>query len=159
MTKEQIQEFTLRTSQANHSGLILILTDMDKIYINDALSAYEDGDMEQYHRYIELARRTHNELMSTMNMQDALARKVVATLRYIYGLLVASKVKQEPQELDRCIGMLDTLKVAFEHLHSLDEEGPVMKNTHRVYAGLTYGKGVLNESLGSTDYTNRGFKV
>ena len=159
MTKEQIQEFTLRTSQSNHSGLILILTDIDKVYMGDAISAYMSGDTEQYNRFIELAKRSHNELMNTMNPKDALGLRVLSILRYIYGRLVASQVKRAPQELDRCMNMLDTLRVGFEHLHELDHEGPVMKNTHRVYAGLTYGKGVLNESLGSTDYSNRGFTV
>lgn len=159
MTKEQIKEFTLRTSQANHSGLILVLTDMDKIYLNDTISAYEAEDMEQYNKYLELARKTHNELMSTMNPRDGLGRRVLGILRYMYGCMISSQIKKKPQDLDRCVGMLDTLKVAFDHLHSLDNEGPVMKNTHRVYAGLTYGKGVLNESLGSTDYSNRGFTV
>lgn len=159
MTKEQIKEFTLRTSQANHSGLILILTDMDKIYLDDAIKAYDAQDLEQYNKYMELARKTHNELMSAMNPNDALGRRVLGILRYIYKCMVSSQVKRKPQDLERCMGMMDTLKVAFEHLHSLDEEGPVMKNTHRVYAGLTYGKGVLNESLGSADYSNRGFTV
>lgn len=159
MTKEQIQEFTLRTSQANHSGLILVLTDMDKIYINDAITAYDTGDMAQYGKYIGLAKRTHNELMSAFNPKDGLGRRVLNSLRYIYGLLVSSQVKNQPKELDRCIEMLDSLKVGFEHLHEIDTEGPVMKNTHRVYAGLTYGKGVLNESLGNVDYSNRGFTV
>lgn len=157
MTNEQIKEFTLRTSQANHSGLILVLTDMDKIYISDAIAAYDTGDMEQYKKYIELARKTHNELMDTMNPANQQGRNVLKVLRYIYGLLVSSRIKCVPCELDRCIGMLDTLRVAFERLHSIDSEGPVMKNTHRVYAGLTYGKGVLNESLGNADYANRGF--
>lgn len=159
MTKEQIKEFTLRTSQANHSGLILILTDMDEIYIKDSIDAYEQEDMEQYSKYIELAQRTHNELMSAINPMDPQGRKVLKVLRYMYKLMIESQIKRKPQDLDRCLGMLDALKVGFEYLHTLDEEGPVMKNTHRVYAGLTYGKGVLNESLGSTDYSNRGFTV
>lgn len=159
MTKEQIKEFTLRTSQANHSGLILILVDIDKIYMNDAITAYEAGDMAQFDKYVDLARRTHNELMSAMNPGDDLGKKVLNVLRFIYGRLVASQVKRKPQDIDRCIGMLETLEPGFKKLHEIDGEGPVMRNTHRVYAGLTYGKGVLNESIEGTDYTRRGFKV
>ena len=39
MTSELKKEFTLRITQANHSGLILILFDMEKVYIEDALKA------------------------------------------------------------------------------------------------------------------------
>ena len=54
--------------------------------------------------------------------------------------------------------MLDNLRVGFEKLHSIDTSEPVMKNTHQVYAGLTYGKGTLNESMLGDTY-NRGFKA
>lgn len=159
MTKEQIKEFTLKTSQANHSGLILILVDIDKIYMQDAIDAYEADDKVNYAKYVNLAKRAHNELMSTMNPADPMGKKVLNVLRYIYARLVSSQVKGKPQDIDRCIAMLETLEPGFEKLHELDTEGPVMQNTHRVYAGLTYGKGVLNESIEGTDYTRRGFKV
>lgn len=159
MTKEQIKEFTLRTTQANHSELILILIDIDRIYMGDAITAYDQENMTQYSKYIELAKKTHNELMGAINPADEQGRKVLNVLRFIYGRLVASAVKRKPQDIDRCMVMLDTLLPVFEKLHQMDEEGPVMQNTHKVYAGLTYGKGVLNESLGSKDYSNRGFTV
>lgn len=159
MTKEQIQEFTLRTSQANHSGLILILTDMVKIYVGDSVKAYDESDRESYGRYMELARRSCNELMSAINPRDEQGKKVLRVLRHIYGCLTLSVIKGEPVRIEESMEMLDKLNVCFEHLHSLDTEGPVMKNTHKVYAGLTYGRGTLNESLGSKDYSNRGFRV
>lgn len=159
MTKEQIQEFTLRTSQSNHSGLILVLFDVEQVYLEDAMAAYASGNTEGYSRNIELARRAHNELMSCINPMDLLGRRVLSILRFIYGKLVASSVKREPQELDRCSNMMDNLREGFVRLHELDEEDAVMQNTHQVYAGLTYGRGVLNESIGGTDYGSRGFKA
>lgn len=158
MTREQIQEFTRRTTQENHSGLILVLCDMEQVYVSDALAAYAD-DMDGYMKNIELARKTHNELMGCFDMANAQARKVVGILRFIYGKLVASVVKRKPQELERCMGMMGRLRIGFEHLHEIDTDGPLMKNTHQVYAGLTYGKGVLNESTLNADYGSRGFKV
>lgn len=159
MTKEQIQEFTLKTSQANHSGLILILADMDKIYMEDAISSYKQGDTDGYSRNLELARRTHNELMSAINPADSMGRRVLQTLRYAYGCMNMSMIKKRPEKLEDCLGIMDSLQAVFEQLHSLDHEEPVMKNTHKVYAGLTYGKGILKESFGDGDYSNRGFTV
>lgn len=158
MTKEQIKEFTLRTTNANHSGLILVLFDVVKVYISDSISAYEEKDEEGYMRYIRMAKKSHNELMSCINPKDELGKRVLQVFRFIYGKLVASEVKRKPDELDRCVVMLDNLRVGFEKLHSIDEEGPVMKNTHQVYAGLTYGKGTLSESTMGDAY-NRGFKA
>lgn len=159
MTKEQIQEFTRRTTQENHSGLILVLCDIVRVYTQDALKAYADGDEKEYMRTVECARRAHNELMDCFDMSDYHGRKVLSVLRYIYGQYVISVIKREPIDLDRCIGMLDSLQISFEHLHSLDTEGPVMKNTHQVYAGLTYGRGTLNESAICDDYSKRGYQI
>ena len=158
MTNEQIKEFTLRTTGANDSGLILVLFDIVKVYAGDAISAHMNQDDDAYLRSIRLAKKAHNELMACINPGDELGKKVLAIFRFIYGKLVSSEVKRAPQELDRCIGMLDNLRVGFEKLHSIDTSEPVMKNTHQVYAGLTYGKGTLNESMLGDSY-NRGFKA
>ena len=159
MTREQINEFTLRTSQANHSGLILILFDMEKIYMTDALEAYSAGDEENYLRQLELARRVHNELMGCLNPKDAVAADVLRVFRFIYARMNSSVIRKKPDSLDRCQAMMDTLRGGFVHLHELDTEDAVMKNTHKVYAGLTYGKGVLTESVQGVDYSSRGYKI
>ena len=158
MTKEQIKEFTLRTSNSNHSGLILVLFDVVNVYISDSLNAYNAGDIDVYTKSIRLAKKAHNELMSCINPRDELGRRVLSIFRFIYGKMASSEAKRCPDELDRCKGMLDNLRVGFEKLHSIDTDGPVMKNTHQVYAGLTYGKGTLSESTMGDTY-NRGFKA
>lgn len=158
MTKEQIKEFTLRTTNSNHSGLILVLFDVVNVYISDSITAYNSGDKDEYLKNIRMAKKSHNELMSCINPGDALGKKVLLVFRFIYGKLASSEAKRSPDELDRCQGMLDNLKVGFEKLHSIDTEGPVMKNTHQVYVGLTYGKGTLSESTLGDTY-NRGFKA
>ncbi len=159
MTKEQIKEFTLRTTQANHSGLILVMFDVEHVYLSDAMALYEKGDEEGYIKNIELARKVLNELMASFDLKNTLSKRIVAILRFIYKKQVASIVKREPQELDRCMNMLDNLRNGLVALHEKDDEGPVMKNTHQVYAGLTYGKGTLNESIEGMNYSTRGFTV
>lgn len=157
MTKEQIQEYTLRISQANHSGLILVLTDICITYINDSIKCYADSDAIGYKSNIDQALKAQNELIDCFNPADTLGREVVVLLRYIYGRLVSSQVKSRPVDLEATVDMLGRLKVSFEKLHEIDDEGPVMKNTHQVYAGLTYGKGSLNESVAGADVASRGY--
>lgn len=159
MTNEQIKEFTLRTSSANHTGLMLILFDMEKIYVEDALLAYSNNEIDDYLRNMDLAKKTHNELMSGIEPTDELGKRYLSILRFIYSKQINSCVKRVPDELDRCQRMMDNLREGFRHLNELDNEEPVMKNTHKVYAGLTYGKGTLNESVQGTDYSSRGFKA
>lgn len=157
MTKEQIREYTVRTTSANHSGLILVLTDISTTYINDSIVCYDDFNMAGFKRNVELAKKAVNELIDCFNLSNKQAREVVSLLRYIYGSLVASSIKQELYNMDQCVSILDRLRVSFEKLQEIDQEEPVMKNTHQVYAGLTYGKGTLNESVEGVDITRRGF--
>lgn len=159
MTKEQIKEFTLRTTQENHSGLVVVLFDIELVFLKDATEAYENDRADDFVLNLEKARRAHNELMSAMNTRDATGLRVLSILRYIYKLLVKSVITGRPCETDRCIKMLGDLREGFVKVHENDRSGPVMKNTHQVYAGLTYGRGTLNESYGTADYSNRGFKA
>lgn len=158
MTKEQIGEFTLRTSQENHSGLVLVLCDIVVTYIDDAIKAYDEEAIEDLSFAAEHAKTALNELIKCFNPKDENGAVTIEILRYIYKLLVKSAIKRKPVELDRAIKLLKDLRVAFEHLHELDTDMPVMQNTHKVYAGLTYGKGTLNESI-YTDVAKRGFTI
>ena len=91
MTKDQIKEFTLRTSNANHSGLMIILFDMEKIYLEDAISLYSNKDEDGFIRNVDMAKRVHNEIMSGVNPLDEIGRKYLSILRFIYSKLVALK--------------------------------------------------------------------
>lgn len=159
MTKEQINEFTLRTTQANHSGLIVILFEVERVYLADSLESYNVGDKEAFVRNLEQAKKAHNELMAAMDTKDAIGFRVYSLLRYMYKLMIKASVRKDAEELDRVDTMLEKLEDSFKVLHEKDSDGAVMKNTHQVYAGLTYGKGRLNESYGSVDYSNRGFRA
>ena len=159
MTQEQKQEFTRRISQENHSGLILVLCDIFHTYGMDAMAAYEAENMTEYLQTIGQARRTMQELIDCFSREDALGKDVITIFRFIYGKLVRSEIRRQPDELDRCIRIVDQLRVGFVHLHEIDTEGAVMRNVHQVYAGLTYGKGTLNESIQGVDYGTRGYQV
>lgn len=159
MTKEQIQTFTLRVSQENHTGLVLVLVDMEDIYIEDALKAYGEKDTALYLRNMELAKRVHQELMNCINQTDVQGKKVLAVFRCLYKCYVDATVKREPKDVEEAKQILRKLRATFQAVHEQDTEGPVMRNTHQVYSGLTYGKGVLNESVMGVDYSTRGFSV
>lgn len=159
MTNEQIKDFTLRVTQANHSELMIILFDVEKAFIKDGITEYEAGNVDGYVKSIELAKKAHNEIMSGVNEEDKAGRNMLSVLRYIYKMLIASAIKRVPQELDRMLEMLDKFRECFVAIKAVDDPEPVMKNTHQVYAGLTYGRGTLNESVSMDGYSNRGFVV
>ncbi len=159
MTQEQKQEFTRRISQENHSGLILVLCDMFELYVDDAETAYKNKEEDRYLFNMEQARRTMQELIGCFSQDNVCGRNVIAIFRFIYGKLVRSQIRRKPDELDRCVQMMKKLRTGFVHLHEMDPEDAVMQNVHQVYAGLTYGKGTLNESIQGVNYETRGYQV
>ena len=99
------------------------------------------------------------ELIGCFSQDNVCGRNVIAIFRFIYGKLVRSQIRREPDELDRCLQMMKKLRTGFVHLHEMDPEDAVMQNVHQVYAGLTYGKGTLNESIQGVNYETRGYQV
>ena len=53
--------------------------------------------------------------------------------------------------------VMESLHSAFAEVAKQDTSGAVMQNTQQVYAGLTYGKGRLNEVFMNGNEQSRGF--
>lgn len=159
MTKETIQDFTLRISQANTGGLVVILYDIILAYLKDALNAYEAGQMDDYVVNMKRAQKSHQELMKTLNMKESVADDIMTLYVFVNKKLIDAAIKRQPENIDVCIEILEKLKIGFVEVAKQDKEPPIMQNAHQVYSGLTYGKGNLNESLDLDGQMSRGFRV
>lgn len=155
MTKEQKQEFTRRISQANKSGMIVILYDIFLAYIQDALD--ERDDQSIYHTSIKMAKETIQELMNSINPQNPLAGNYISLYGFIQRQLTRADASKEQDILRQLQSMVTSLRNTYELVSKKDTSPAVMGNVQNVYAGLTYGRDQLNENLENTD--NRGFLV
>lgn len=172
MNKDQIKELTLKVTQSNHSGLALILLEIEDIYINDALVHFEKdkevnkygekcvlSHTSEYFKNLEQAKKVHLELMEMMERKDKTGKQVWKMLVDTNECIIKSIAKKRPYYLDSYLILNKFLTEVFEKVHSTDDEPPIMKNTHQVFAGLTYGRGTLNESIDEAKNANRGFFV
>lgn len=159
MTKETISSYTMQISQANASQLTCIAYELWQTFMAEALSAYEAGDLPGFKQQLGKVQRVNQEIISMMNHENACARDVMAIHFFINNRLVQSMIKQKPVELDRVCEMVKKLQTAFIELSKGDKDAPLMQNTQRVYAGLTYGKDSLNESADPLGEAGRGFLV
>ena len=69
MTKEQIQEYTLRIINANRSQLVVIYYDMILDYIKEAKYCLASKELKAYQKAIEQARRCMNGLVEGLNFK------------------------------------------------------------------------------------------
>ncbi len=76
---------------------------------------------------------------------------------FAYQELCQGVAEREEARLSHASDIIQKLLPAFREVASQDESAAVMVNTETIYAGLTYGKGSLNESV-DVDM-NRGFQA
>lgn len=147
----------MRITQANRSELIVIMYDMMKADISYAKEVLEQQDYDRYRKECQHAQKVLNELMASLDYHYAMSYDLLSLYSYMNKRLVAACMKKDGTILDEVEMVLDKLRIGFVEVSKQDPTGPVMKNTQQVYAGLTYGRGALNESAIGYNDANRGF--
>lgn len=159
MTKEQIQTYTLRVSQASGCELIVILYDIILEDVEAAKAAKASGDIEAWRADLKHAMRFVNELQSILDFSVPLSYQLASLYIYVNRQLTRAWAGGKEEPLADVVMVIEKLRAGFEGIRDQDEGGPVMQNVQQVYAVLTYGKGSLNETyLNPQDY-NRGFRA
>lgn len=158
MTKELKQEYTLRITQANKTQLIIILYDMTLLYLEEAREALAENQKENFKMAIRKIQGCIGELVNSLNMEYDLAKLLFQLYRYIYRELIKASARYSQENLDHVDSVIEKLREAYVQIEGQDTSGPVMGNTQAIYAGLTYGRSDLNESIAGAE-SNRGFCV
>ena len=158
MTTEKKQMFTRRITQANKTQLTVIVYEMLSAYLEDARAAHDAGQTEELVQNIDLARACIGQLRSSLDFQYELAGNLVSLYCYADRELARDMFSLKVDNLDTIEMIFTKLRDAYQQISSQDQSGPLMENIQSVYAGLTYGRTDLNESLVNYD-AKRGFLV
>lgn len=159
MNQVQQKEYTARVAQANRSELVVIIYELFLIAIDEAKKAFHKGDLEVGVKEIKRAEGFLQELMGSLDKRYEIAEPLMRLYRYIYEQLIFSVIRRKMVNEEVIIEVMTNLKEAFTEVAKEDQSEAVMENAQQLYAGLTYGKGSLNEVLLSGDENNRGFRV
>ena len=155
MTQEKKQEFTLKISQANQTQLTTITYEIIIDYLDEAMDQLSVGKKEEAEKNLLYAQNCIDQLISSLNLSVELGR----TLHQIYIFskkeLMAAGVTHSLHRIWRVKKNFKLLHEAYKELEKADNSLPIMGNTQKVYAGLTYGRHSLNEDISSISM-NRG---
>jgi flagellar protein FliS len=157
MTREDINVYTNRISNANPTQLIVVMYDMAIDYLKSAVRYVDEGSKTEFTAELKRAKRVINQLTSVLDMKYPVSGELKNIYLFMNNAIVRANARYETEELTRCIAMLEKLRAAFFEVSKQDTQTAVMKNTQQLYAGLTYSRNSLNETM-SEDY-NRGFTV
>lgn len=156
MNKEKIKDYTLRISQSNRTQLVVVIYDIILTYLSEAKEAHTKGDAKEFRYAVRRAQPFVTELISALNFQYEISYELMRLYLYVNRTLSLGLIKNDSNELIGAETVIKNLRKAFEEISKEDSSQPVMKNTQQVYAGLTYGKGCLNE-FSNVQGENRGF--
>ena len=159
MTKEQINEYTIRITQANTSALAVIAYELEIEFIKVALISYQENDLEEFSKFLKKANKAQSELINMQKVNNKTGAQVMSLYIFINKQIIDSLIKKEPINLKACLDVLLKLKTGFEAMAKTDFSESLMQNTHQVYSGLTYGKGFLNDSLDVMANVSRGYRA
>ncbi len=157
MKKELIQEFSMRITQASRSELIVIMYEVILKDIEYAKEAFAEGDTATFEKELAHAGRFVNELMASLDFSIGLSYHLMSLYIFANKELTTAKVQKQPERLAGVEDIFEKLLAGYQKVSEEDMSGPVMKNTQQVYAGLTYGRGTLNEMYVNMNESKRGF--
>ena len=157
MDRELAQDFTRRVTQASRTELVVITYEIILEDFRSAKTAFEKKDRELYEKELKHALRILNELIGALDFSIPISHDLLSLYSFVNKKIIRAQFHKEPQALDAAASVIETLRRAFKEISLLDHSGPVMQNTQQLYAGLTYGKGTLNEAYIDPNEVNRGF--
>lgn len=159
MDKESKKIYTTRISQANRSELVVIIYELMLGSLAEAKQAFIKEDFDTADVELKRAQGFLCELRGSLDFKFPISYRLVSLYRYVNEQLVKSITRRKDVNLDSCERVIKGLKQSFEEVAKQDTSGPIMENSQQVYAGLTYGKGSLNEVAIDPENMARGFQV
>lgn len=160
MKAESVKIFTRRITSANKSEIIVIIYDIIEENLALAKKALAEGDRETYRNEIKQAISFVKELLVSLDLNYEVSKYLASLYIYVSRCLNFALVSGKKEEIEAAEKVLRKLGESFREVAKTDESKPVMENTQRVYAGITYGRGLdLDETLVAPAMESRGFRA
>lgn len=125
----------------------------------DNIKKYAKEQAEKEYAYeVGRSRQILQELIDTLDFKQEIAQNLMQIYVYINGLLIKSLINYDENRIDESKSLINQLLEGWDGAVAKDTQSTkVMDNAQQVYAGFTYGKNDINESI--LDDKNRGFKA
>ena len=159
MEKERLQEYAARVTQANRSELVVIIYEATIASIEEGKKYLTDGQVEPARKEIARARGMITELMSSLDLQYSISHYLRQLYVYAYQELCQGIANRSPEQLEHASRIFEKILPSFKEVAKQDDSEAVMANVQTIYAGLTYGRGTLNETIATGIDPNRGYEA
>ncbi len=160
MTKDQISGYTLKITNANATGLVVILYEIFFTYIGEAKQALAKGrsaeSRDEYIKAIRMASQTIRHLEDALDFSYEISGSLFPLYDFAERSLARAMYTMKEKDIEPAENIMSSLKDAFAQIAAQDQSAPLMGNTEQVVAGYTYGRGDVDETMANYD-SQRGF--
>lgn len=147
-----------QVANATRGQLLKITYDLLLESLNNVKKYHGEKAEKEFHKEIGRSRQILQELIDTLDFKQEISQGLLSIYVYMNGLLIKSLMKYDDALIDEAKGLINQLLEGWDGAIANDPGSlKVMNNAQQLYAGLTYGKNDLNESV--LDDNNRGFKA
>ena len=159
MENSKLQEFAARVPPAIRSEVVVVIYEAVLASIAEGKRCLAEEQIEEARLEISRARSLITELMGSLDMQYGISHYLRQLYIFAYHELCHGIAMRQPELFDHASDIFEKLLPSFQEVAKQDDSEAVMQNVQTIYAGLTYGRGTLNETIGVEVDTNRGFQA
>ena len=155
MDQETKRIYTRRITQSNPSEIIAILYEIFFTYLEDGEKAIDSRDYNTAREELRHASMVLQHLKGALNFKYELSSQLYSLYDFCQRSIEKSNYTGNATGIQEAKRIMKPLQDAFQETAKKDQSQSVMQHTQQVVAGMTYGRGTLNET---TIYEqNRGF--
>lgn len=153
-----VKEFQQRIVSASQNDLVVINYEMLMAELDEAIEKFDVQDMTAYNTSMGRATKLLNELSQNLNFVYEISKDLMSLYIFVNKQFIEASTQGKVKPLHTAQDVLGSLLVGWKEANkTVAYDAPVIQNSQQLYAGLTYGKGTLNETV--YEHQGRGFKA
>ncbi len=147
MSEGTVKSYQNRITQANKEELLIITYELFVEEMDKALQALREDKVEDFNLIMVRVHKLHRELSDNLDMSYAISKQLMSLYIYMNKKLIEASIKLKKEALMEVKILAEVLLEGFQKAAKEESGESLVQNAQKVYAGLTYGKGTLNETV------------
>jgi flagellar protein FliS len=147
-----------RVANANESQLVALVYEGLIDTIKSAIGYIDEGNKEKLNASVNKVREILAELLATLQGDSEVAINLRSIYVYVNKIVTEAELKGDKGKLEEAIKVINPLYEAWQELGEKDEVATSLSsvdatstNRPAIVAGMTYGKGQLNDYVINND--------
>ncbi|MCT4687626.1 flagellar export chaperone FliS [Vallitalea sp.] len=158
MVEDTVKIYQNKIISAGREQLLIITYELFISEIDKSIEAINNEDEDTFNHCMTKVHKSHRELTDTLDMSYEISRYLLSLYIYMNKKLIESSIQFNIEPLIEVKKLADILLEGFKEAAKGQNSQSLIKNSQKLYAGLTYGKGTLNETI-INKVESRGFKA